>query len=187
LVAAARSVGKPPRAYQKWKPLAAGLQLMGDFTRAAKLKPDEPLDSIKAMARLAGVKMRPTGVYPAIPVARQIVKGYAPEAGLTCLEEAVNAVESGAEPIHTTSAAWARGDVRAAVRDARGEERCFYALPGVADLRRHAIKEEADVLQNALNTPGHAVAVLSLRSLVTQGGILEQLRARGVTVTSPTR
>ena len=33
--------------------------------------------------------------------------------------------------------------------------------------------------------PGHAVAVVPLRPLLAQGGVLDQLRAKGFTVTTP--
>lgn len=185
LAKARRALGKPADAYQDWKPLAAGLNLVQDFGKRARLKNQEPGETISRLARRAGVKSRPTGTYPAIPVARQIVKTHSADAGLACLDEAIKAVEAGPAPVEAAAKAWAEGDVRGAMGDSRGEARCYFALPGVADLRRRAIKDEADALQAALNTPGHAVAALSIRSLVAEGGILDQLRARGVTISSP--
>ena len=40
-------------------------------------------------------------------------------------------------------------------------------------------------IKEALKTPGHAIAVVPLRPLLAQGGVLERLRAEGFTVTTP--
>ena len=40
-------------------------------------------------------------------------------------------------------------------------------------------------IERALKTPGHAIAVVPLRPLLAQGGVLDQLRAKGFTVTTP--
>ena len=44
---------------------------------------------------------------------------------------------------------------------------------------------EVEALANLLKTPGHAVAIYPIRGLVAEGGVLEQLRARGITVRTP--
>jgi hypothetical protein len=36
-----------------------------------------------------------------------------------------------------------------------------------------------------MKTPGHAVAVYGVRSLVAKGGVLDQMRARGFEVSTP--
>ena len=40
-------------------------------------------------------------------------------------------------------------------------------------------------IEQALKKPGHAIAVVPLRPLLAQGGVLDQLRAKGFTVTTP--
>ena len=40
-------------------------------------------------------------------------------------------------------------------------------------------------LTEALKTPGHAVAFYPMRGLVAEDGVLDKLRARGITVRTP--
>ncbi|HWW26787.1 MAG TPA: TraB/GumN family protein, partial [Caulobacter sp.] len=40
-------------------------------------------------------------------------------------------------------------------------------------------------IASALKQPGKAVAVIELRSLLAEGGVLEQLKAKGFTVETP--
>ena len=40
-------------------------------------------------------------------------------------------------------------------------------------------------VERALAKPGHAIAVVPLRTLLAQGGVLDQLRSKGFTVTTP--
>ncbi|MFY8210517.1 MAG: TraB/GumN family protein, partial [Caulobacter sp.] len=64
-------------------------------------------------------------------------------------------------------------------------DRCQYLLPGVAEMTQRLTAAEVDALANLLKTPGHAVALYPIRSLVAEGGVLDQLRARGITVRTP--
>ena len=67
----------------------------------------------------------------------------------------------------------------------RSTERCQLLLPGVAEMSQRLRTADVEALANLLKTPGHAVAVYPIRSLVAQGGVLDQLRARGITVRTP--
>ena len=55
----------------------------------------------------------------------------------------------------------------------------------MADLERQGTRDEVEALSAAMRTPGHAVAVYGIRSLVARGGVLDQMRARGFLVTAP--
>lgn len=44
---------------------------------------------------------------------------------------------------------------------------------------------EVEALADLLKTPGHAVAIYPIRGLVAQDGVLDELRARGITVKTP--
>jgi hypothetical protein len=58
-------------------------------------------------------------------------------------------------------------------------------MPGVADLKRQLVDDEVQALTDLLKTPGHAVAYFPLRALVAENGVLDKLRARGITVRTP--
>ena len=58
-------------------------------------------------------------------------------------------------------------------------------LPGVAEAMRQSVDDEVGALTDLLKTPGHAVAVFSMRGLVAEDGVLDKLRAKGITVRTP--
>ncbi len=45
--------------------------------------------------------------------------------------------------------------------------------------------DQVTAIEAALKTPGHAIAVVPLRPLLSQGGVLDRLRAAGFKVTTP--
>ena len=67
----------------------------------------------------------------------------------------------------------------------RSSELCFALLTGAGAAKRDSLDLQANAIQAALEKPGHAVAALSLRSVVVRGGVLERLRARGLKVEAP--
>jgi hypothetical protein len=75
------------------------------------------------------------------------------------------------------------------VREVVSAERGFSALPGLDALDRRELRDGRDdavkAIGSALKTPGKAVAVIELRSLLAQDGVLDQLRAKGFKVTTP--
>ncbi|NEX95071.1 TraB/GumN family protein, partial [Caulobacter sp. 17J65-9] len=80
---------------------------------------------------------------------------------------------------------WARGDVAAAIGAPRRSDRCLLLLSGGVELRKRALNDQTAAIANALNTPGHAVAVVPLRRLLAEDGVIAALKARGFKVISP--
>lgn len=178
-------LGKKPDAYAGWKPLAAGMLLARDFRKSAKLDFDQPDQAIRRMAKKKKVRITPAATYKATPAARAIVRDHTEAAGLACLEVALDEVEAGAGRLRAAGKAWAEGEVRTSMSGVRGYERCAAQLPGAADLNRQALADQTEAIARALKTPGHAVAIMGVRPLVAEDGVLARLRARGFTVKTP--
>ncbi len=70
----------------------AGLRLEGDFLKARELTQDEPTDTLKHLAREAGVSARPIAEYEAIPMLKQLPSMPA-GANETCLKASLDDVE----------------------------------------------------------------------------------------------
>jgi uncharacterized protein YbaP (TraB family) len=102
-----------------------------------------------------------------------------------CLDAGLRQAESGQGGIKVTAERWARGEVREVVSADRGFSRCLASTPSIARELRDGQTEAVKAITAALKTPGKAVAVIELRSLLAEGGVLEQLKARGFTVTTP--
>ncbi|MDG2527728.1 TraB/GumN family protein [Caulobacter endophyticus] len=179
------ATGQKGDGWKDWKPLGAGLMLAGNAVRKSGLTDAEPDKTIQKLARKHKVKARPAAVYKAMPMIKTVVKRHSEEAGLICLEGVIDEVEAGPAPVRAAARAWADGDVRAAVRAPRQGQRCVMALPGMAEEFRRMSAAQVEAVSQAMKTPGKAVAVLSLRGLVAEDGVLQKLRERGFKVTTP--
>lgn len=171
--------------WKGWKPLYVALRLNIKANGQAKLDHAEPDKAIYQLARKHHLKPRPAEVHKAVPMMKSMIREHSAEAGLTCLSETLDAIERGAAPARAAAEAWASGHVREALAEPRTAERCELLLPGVSELKRQAVDEEVDALTELLKTPGHAVAFYPLRALVAENGVLDKLRARGITVRTP--
>jgi hypothetical protein len=185
LARARATLGKGPDVYRQWSPLGAGIMMAGDYRKTVKLEPAEPERTIGRLARKHRVKVRPAATYKVMPLIKTAVREHSREAGLICLEGVLDEVNAGAGAARAAARAWAAGDVRGAIGGPRNFQRCLLALPGMADLERRGTRDEVEALSAAMKTPGHAVAVFGIRSLVARDGVLDQMRARGFTVSTP--
>lgn len=176
---------KDPDGWKDWKPLYVAMTLSGKIDRQADLLMSEPDRTIDKLARKHRVKSRPAQVYKAIPMFKDLVREHSEQAGLTCLSETLDEMEGGPEPRRAAAHAWAEGRVKAALTAPRSGERCKYLLPGMPEILRQMTDGEVDALADLLKTPGHAIAVYPIRGLVAEGGVLDKLRARGITVRTP--
>lgn len=176
---------KDPDGWKDWKPLFVALQLGGKANRKAELQMMEPEKTIKGLARKHKAKARPAQVHKAMPMLKALVREHSDEAGRTCLTETLDTVEAGTGARRAAAEAWAQGRVKAALAEPRSAERCELLLPGVPEARRQSVDDEVAALADLLKTPGHAVVVFPMRGLVAEGGVLEKLRARGITVRTP--
>jgi len=185
LTAALKRMGKSPNAYENWKPLAAGMLLAQDFRKSARLDSSEPDATIRAIARKKKVKIVPAATYKAMPAAKAIVREHTAAVGLACFDVVLDEVEAGSGRLRAAGKAWADGEVRTSMSGVRGYERCAAQLPGATELNRKAMSDQTEAIARALKTPGHAVAIMGVRPLVSEDGVLARLRARGFTVRTP--
>lgn len=176
---------KDPDGWKAWKPLFIAMQLSGKADRAVGITMSEPDRAIAALAKKRRVKSRAAKVSKAMPMLKSLARQSTDEAGRVCLAETLETIEAGPGPRRAAAEAWGRGEVKAALAGPRSGERCQLLLPGVPELMRQSVDDEADALVELLKTPGHAVALYPMRGLVAQNGVLDKLRARGVTVRTP--
>lgn len=79
---------------------------------------------------------------------------------------------------------WARGRVNRVLEGPRGSlPVCMNRmLPGYS---RRLIETQTAQISEALKTPGKVVAVVPMRQLLAEEGVLQRLRAEGYTVSDP--
>ena len=176
-------LGKPAGRYGTKNPLAAGLLLITDYRDTHNLSDQDPNKLIRLLASQAGVPTE-SKTYDLSPLLGAVVKAGGGD-GRACLDEALRDVEQGPGGTLEATRAWAVGDVRGALAAERTYERCINSVPGAAALDARIKADQAAQIAQALKRPGHAIAVVKLRPLLSQGGVLDRLRAQGFTVKTP--
>lgn len=145
-------------------------------------------DKIRDLAKDKSLQKRPRiqklPDYSLVGAVKTLAQAPEPLQAL-CLDAGLRQAENGEGGIQRTAEAWARGEVRQVVSADRGFQRCLASTPSIARDLREGRDDAVRAIGSALKTPGKAVAVIELRSLLAQDGVLDQLRAKGFTVTTP--
>jgi uncharacterized protein YbaP (TraB family) len=176
-------LGAPPDRYATRNPLAAGLILATDYRDRTGLTTTDPTKLIKLLAQRARLPIWQKS-YDLGPLMGAIIR-TPPAAGLACFDEVLAQAEAGPGITLAAARAWAQGDVRGALANERTYERCIAVVPGAQAFDARVKADQVAAIEQALRKPGHAIAVVPLRPLLAQGGVLDQLRAKGFNVTTP--
>lgn len=182
-VAARSRFGKPADRYRTGNALAAGLMLVEDWLDHVRLTTTDPSKPIRQLARSKRIRVTEK-TYDAGALLGALARTPA-SAGNACLDAVLDQIDAGPGRIQAASRAWALGDVPGALSAERVYERCLAAAPGAAGLDARYKADQAAAIAAALEKPGHAVAVIQLRPLLSQGGVLDRLRAQGFDVRTP--
>ena len=175
-----------PKRYDKWRPAAAGLLLLGDFHRAAGLSDLKPGTTIAKLAKDKGVRVERTGRL-GVGGALDAMVGLPPDRQLACLDAAADQVIFEAAHVRAAGQAWADGRLR----DLRGLEsnavldRCLLPQANVRAVLDRAAGDAAKAVDEALAKPGRTVAVVDLRLLDRPSGVLDRLKAEGAEISAP--
>lgn len=182
-VDAREKVGQPAKRYATKNPLAAGLLLLTDYRDRNDLTNTDPMKLIKGLSQQAHVPIWQKS-YDIAPQLGAILK-TPPDAGRGCLEEVIAQVRAGPGVTLSAAKAWAAGDTAGALENERTYERCIALVPGAAAFDARVKSDQVAEIERALQTPGSAIAVVQLRPLLSQGGVLDRLRTAGFTVKTP--
>lgn len=174
---------QPAGRYAVSHPLAAGLMLHNDWMEANDLTTTDPAKLIRLLAGQQGkaVVQRKYDLGPLLGALARTPQA----AGEACLAAVLDEVESGPGAIRAASRAWARGDLEGALAAERTWERCIAATPGAQAFDSRFKADMAADIRKSLSRPGVALAVVPLRPLLSEGGVLDRLRREGFTVETP--
>lgn len=182
-VQARSRVGQPAKRYPTRNPLAAALLLLTDYRDRNNLTNSDPIKLIKGLAKESQTPVWQKS-YDIAPQLGAIIRTPEP-AGRACLDEVLAQVEAGPGVTLAAAKAWAAGDVRGALANERTYERCIALVPGAAAFDARVKADQVNQIQQALKNPGHAIALVQLRPLLAEGGVLDRLRAAGFAVRTP--
>lgn len=180
---AAAMLKKPASAYDHWNGVGAAMIMTWDFRRGLGIEPQDALASVEADARRARIPIVYAAKYRAITAIRAAVSEVTPPIEWVCLDAASDEIAGGRARFDQAAEGWRRGDTRAALGAGRGFEICINSIPVGAGIAREVIADETLAIETALKTPGHVIAVIPLRGLLAEGGVLDRLRRQGYSVT----
>ena len=185
-VAAREKLHRDADRYEDFQPAWAGFRLYGDFIHDSDLNVDEPADTIKHLARSKDVPVAPIATYQVLSIVKD-VSAMPPEASRVCLRSALDDIE--AEEAHQALAAkaWSVGDLAGMTRN-YSEPTIFACLQRVQSFSAvwsQSVTDTDKAVMTALDEGGKTVMVASLGTLLRKGGLLDRLRAHGITVESP--
>ena len=173
---------QPVSRYQGWDALIASQILRGDSIRRAGLDDLQTVQQVIGVARRQRVPTRAFN-YNAAPILRSAIGERSLSHNQLCVEGSLEEVETSPERFRQAAAAWARGDIRRAIDLPHGSDACAEVM--FEGFLQQSNRDTVGAIETALRTPGRSVALIRLRSLVTRGGVIEQLRSRGLEIDDP--
>ncbi|WP_066682332.1 TraB/GumN family protein [Sphingomonas sp. CCH9-E2] len=145
---------------------------------------DDATDVVRKAARRADIATRPVGEVRGEDIIDNLFAA-APETHLPCLDAAMAAAEIGPEIVTARGKAWTSFDVPGLMANpletALG--RCWPWTDNQlgAELRGQWVA----ALDEAVRQPGVTLAVVPIRVLAEEGGVLDQLKARDLDISGP--
>ncbi len=188
LEARLKAMKERPEAMDDVKPAFAGFLVAHSEGGDISISVGGVTDRIRQIARSKDLKQRPRiqnlSDYSLVEAIKAVGAAPKPLQDL-CLDAGLRQAESGEGGIKATAQRWTQGQVREVVAADRGFQRCLDSTPSIAKELRAGRDDAVAAIAKALQTPGKAVAVIELRSLLAEDGVLERLKGQGFTVTAP--
>ena len=175
-----------PRRYQHWKPMVAGLVLLGDFWKAAGLSEDKPASTVARLARAAHAQVRRVGEFRAKPLFDGAA-AMSDAQNQVCLSAALDEIEAESANAQAAALAWSVGDL-AAVRAHSGSsvlDKCLEQYPSVQAMLSKGTDVAVTTINQALERPGRSLAVIDMKFLLQKDGVLDRLKAEGDQISVP--
>lgn len=173
--------------YNTYKPVWAGARLMSDVIDDHDISNEVVPSVILDIAKNAGT---PLQLLQRDDAQTMLTLYDTLDAGESeaCLIDYLDSTDYLLGDMPAVAKAWARGDLATVLRLHRelGYTTCIAANPATAaQYRTYAIDNPVAAIDSALATAGQSVAVWPLSDLLRKDGVLDELRAKGVTITSP--
>lgn len=185
-VAARESLGQGEGEYDDDPPVIAAMKLQGAFDKKHDYTGDEPLETVKRLARENHVPVKPIGEYGALGLVKEGLR-LPQEAQRVCLADSVAFTEVRSVHNAPLAAAWAAGNVK----EIKAHfvpgifEHCTKQISGFAKLTDRAKADYLKAIHDALAQPGKVVMLTDVGSLLRSTGVAEQLHNEGVTIEGP--
>ncbi len=187
LGAACDLLHEPRDRYGGNSPIVAAMRLGSDFRHVYDLTTHEPEDTIRGLARARRVPVRRIATYDLIPSGEELLKLPPAQTG-KCIDAAVGDIDYQSRHVQAAADAWALGDVAGMVANWLQPNfyQCVVALSSHATaLDARSIDDTVAAVDEAIDGGVRAVAIVDIGILLRKGGVLDRLRAEGISITDP--
>ena len=170
-----------------YQPAWAGVWLIGHVYQAHGITTHIVPPEVATYAAQSGVAVKYVDRHTNRLQARQYSR-MDKTAGEACLDDYLDGIDHDLTTVDLMGKAWAEGDVPTILANHREPAwvKCFLAQPKYAQTyETYAVDDMVKAVDDALKMPGKSVAVMPLSDLLRRDGILDRLRAEGVTITAP--
>ena len=178
---------EPRERYNDNSPIVAAMRLGSDFRHVDYLTTHEPEDSIAALARARRVKVRRIADYDLIPSGEELLK-LPPDVTGRCIEAAVRDIVFQRGHVQAAANAWAVGDTGGMMANWSASQyyQCLVQLSAHATaIDARSIEDTVKAVDGAMTNGGSTIAVVDIGLLLRSGGVLDRLKAEGVSITGP--
>jgi hypothetical protein len=182
-----QALHEPRDEYSNDSVIRAAMRLGSDFRHVYYLTTHEPGDSIAALARAHRVAVRHIASYDLIPSAEDLLKLPPAETG-RCIDAEIRDIDFYSRHVTAAANAWATGDAGGMMANWAPSNyyRCLVALsPHAVAIDARSIDDSVRAINDALAGGGHTLAVVDIGILLREDGVLDRLRAAGVSVIGP--
>jgi hypothetical protein len=178
---------EPKDRYSDNSPIVAAMRLGSDFRHVDYLTTHEPEDSIVTLARARRVQVRRIATYDLIPSGKELLK-LPPAVTGKCIEAAIQDIDFQSRHVPAAANAWAIGDTAGMMANWSPSQyyECLVQLsPHATAVDARSIDDTVAAINEAIAGGGHAVAVVDIGILLRKGGVLERLKAEGISIAGP--
>jgi hypothetical protein len=178
---------EPRDRYSDNSPIFAAMRLGSDFRHVYYLTTHEPEDTIAALARARRVTVRHVAAYDLMPSGEELLK-LPPEVTGRCIDAAIRDIDFQRRHAAAAASAWAIGDVAGMMANWSPSNyyACLVQLSSQATaIDARSIDDTVGAINDALSDGRQTVAVVDIGILLRKGGVLERLKAAGVSVAGP--
>jgi len=172
--------------YADYKPSVAGFQMEQDYVNASALALREPNTEIETLASQRNVPTRNLANYPALDVIKE-VPTLSMAGNLKCLQDSLDDIDVMAAHARPAAQAWASGDLEG-IKAHYSEPKALDCLSQSATLSKlwaQSVSDTVSAIDDALTKSGKTIVVVNIGELLRQNGVVERLKAKGLTIDGP--
>lgn len=183
---------------EKWRPIFAAQELYEAAMKRSGLSQANVVQPVVDRAvKTHGVAVTKANVVVKVPDPKQAIKDFQQTrlADGECFSRTLSRIEGDLDNMRARANAWAVGDIGAlrtipsndqyGVCMAAASQSAIARKLGIDDLRERALKEWQRLAEAAIARNAVTFSTLGMGVLLEQGGIIDDLRAKGYTVEAP--